>query len=213
MMRLPVLLLATAACGAPDATPEAEPRGLLAVAPADEVLGTIEATVDGRLMTWYVVSGSVRGAPYASAAWYRPDDESVLIAIGGFDTRTPPLETFETGQNGATVSYGEYGGSVMSLLFETGPDPAAFRHALPGDGMTSFVYMAEASMSDVSGMFIPESGAVHVTVLELSDGKIRAEGTFSGRLGNPGGEGRFVEVTGGRFSVRGVPHMDEISGG
>lgn len=212
MMRCSALLLVLAACGGPDAMPEAASQEPQASTPMDEVLGTIEATVDGQPMTWYIVSGDVRGAPYASAVWYRPDDESVLIGIGGFDTQTPPMETFETGEDGTPVSYGDYSGPVFTLTFETGSDPAPYRRTFPDDGMTSLVYMSQATMSDIDFMFIPQSGEVDVTVLELSNGRIRAEGTFSGRLGNVGGEGRFVEVTDGRFSVRGVPHLDEISG-
>jgi hypothetical protein len=222
MIRLPLVLLVLAACDAPDApdapdppgsTPEAATLAALSSAPADDVLGTIEATVDGQAMTWYVLSGSVRGAPYASAVWYRPDDESVLIGLGGFDTRTPPLETFEMGEGGATVSYGDYAGPVLSLMLETGPDPAPYRRTLPGDDMTTFVFMPEATTTDVSLMFILNAGVVDVTVLELSGGTVRAEGTFSGRIGNVGGGGRAMEVTDGRFSVRGIPHLDEISGG
>lgn len=129
----------------------------------------------------------MRGEPYASAAWYRPDDDSVLIGIGVFDTQTPPIETFKTGENGATVSYGDYSGPVLSLMFETGPDPAPFRRGLPGDDMTTLVDMPEATMRDMSLMLIQQSGVVDVTVLELSNRRIRAEGSFSGRLGNVGG--------------------------
>lgn len=210
---LPLLLVALAACGAPDASPESAAQGLLASALGEEVLGTIEATVDGRAMTWYVVSGRVRGAPYASAVWYRPDDDGVLIGIGGFDTQTPPFDTFETGQGGGAVSYGDYSGPVFSLMLATGADPAPYRREFPSDDMTTYVYLSEARMADMTVMFMPESGVIDVTALEISNGRVRAEGTFSGRLGNPGGEGSFVEVTNGRFSVRGVPHLDEISGG
>ncbi len=186
-----------------DAAPTAElPRG---------VLGTLEATVGGETRTWYVVSGDVQGTPYASAAWFETESGVLRISLGGFATQTPPLDTFERGPMGDPVSFGSYEGPVLSLLLSAAGEIGPFRAELPGDdNPTSFAYMSAARFGDLDVLYTSRSGTVDVTLLELADGRLRAEGTFSGTL-ESAGTGPSLEITDGHFSVRGVPSLTEIS--
>lgn len=180
----------------------------------DDVLGTIEATIDGEEVTFYIVSGSLRGEPYASAAWYIPREENgeVLAAIGGFDTPNPPFDTFEQGADGSPASFGDYDGPVLSLVLYLGNEPAPFKRELPSqDDGTGLVYMSRAEFGDMSVMYMAASGVVDVTEVELKGRRLRAVGTFSGTFRNMA-DGSSVEVENGRFEVRDVPPLDEVSG-
>lgn len=210
-LSLLIPVLAVACGGDADLRPPAR-AGLLAT-PDRAVAGTIEATIDGTARTWYVVAGEIRGTPYASAAWYEPRDGRVLVTIGGFDTRTPPFDTFEQGANGTPVSFGDYEGPVFSFILETTPTPTPYEFRFgSSDGTTGMVYMSAATFGDLGVMHMAESGRLEVTTLERSGDRFRAEGTFEGTFANMGG-GAAVRVTDGRFSVRDVPPLREVSGG
>lgn len=191
-----------AAEGQGPSTPVRERRGAA-------VLGTIEATVDGARMEFYIVAGEVRGEPYASAAWHEPREGRVVAAIGGLDTPTPPLETFARGA--AATSFGDYHGPVLSLALDMSADPRPFTVELPSDDNASTViFMPEATVDDLELMFLLESGVVSVSEVALASGHLRAVGTFSGTVRSMG-SGETVEIADGRFSFEGAPNMSEIT--
>ncbi len=214
------LIFLLAACGGsetPETAASSQPQALAAevAAPAganQAVLGTIEATIAGTAHTWYVVRGEISGEPYATALWYEPEPGELWVTIGGFDTPTPPLETFERGAAGQPASFGEYEGPLFNLMLDSDTNPQPFAVTFPaGNNASSLIYMARATTDDISGMYSVESGTLSVTRIERANGLIRAEGTFSGALENMGG-GQPIPVTNGRFSVEGVPHLDQVSG-
>lgn len=189
--------------------------GLLATLPAatagppsaPEVLGTIEATVDGEIRTWYVVSGTVRGRPYASAVWYVPEGRSVVASVGGYDRADPPLDSFETDARGQPVSFGDYTGSTLAITLM--PEGPAGPYGVELDESTPLlVFSPVATVSDVAAMYFPQDGRLEVRTLEVSDGRLRAEGTFHGTFRTMNGEGP-VEITDGRFAVDGVPTLPD----
>lgn len=214
------LPLSLPACSAPDASAGAE--GEPAARPAervdvredsapDDVLGTLDATIDGQRTEFYIVAGDIRGEPYASAAWHEPDEERILLMVGGLDTPSPPLDTFEHGANGQPVSFGEYDGPVLSLLIQLTPEPQPFASSLPDDSsMSGLVYMSRASLDDTSVMYLIYSGSLDVSNVSLSNQRMSAEGTFSGRFRSMG-TGEEIEITDGRFMVEGAPHLDEVT--
>jgi hypothetical protein len=174
------------------------------------VLGTIQATVDGARMEFYIVAGETGGEPYASAAWHEPREGRVVAAIGGLDTPTPPLETFMRGAAG-TMSFGSYHGPVLSLALDLSGDPRPFTVELPSDDNASTViFMPEATVDDLDLMFLLEVGVVSVSEVSLVSGHLRAVGTFSGTVRSMG-SGETVEIADGRFSFEGAPNMSEIT--
>lgn len=44
-----------------------------------------------------MVTGQIRGEPYAAAAWSGTDHAGIFLGISGLDTPTPNLDTFEQG--------------------------------------------------------------------------------------------------------------------
>lgn len=199
---------ATSSTPSPASAPPRAPAG--APAPAD-LLGTIEATIDGRAGTWHIVAGEAGGRPYSAALWYEPDEESTWGVVGGFDTPTPPVETFRFGPAGMFESYGEYRGSIFTMVLATAGDPGPFRLELPSfDNSSSVIYLRQATLEDLTQMYSMEAGVLNVTRMSVSGGRLSAEGTFSGTFENP--EGATVTITDGRFSVEGAPHLDTLTG-
>ena len=86
-----------------------------ALAGGAETLGTIRGTLNGEERTWYVVEGSSQAKPYSSATWYEIGGERI-VAVGGYDTEAPPLDTFEFDMATGAASFGDYQGSVLVLL-------------------------------------------------------------------------------------------------
>lgn len=209
--------LVLTACSAPDASAAGDTarsaadsdRGERPV--AADVLGTIEATIDGEPMEFYIVAGDIRGQPYASAAWFEPDEERILFAVGGLDSADPPLDTFEQGAQGQPVSFGDYEGPVFSLMIELAPEPAPYSLALPNDdSQSALAYMPRPSFDDMDVMYIVASGDLEVTEVRLAGGRMSAEGTFSGTVRSLG-TGEELQVVDGRFSVEDAPHLDEVT--
>ncbi len=220
---VPLFGLLLAGCGGPDA-PGAGIAVETSESPADAVvesgdseggsgsasLGTIEATVDGEALTWYVVSGTLDGQPYASGMWMGEAGERVIVA-GGFDTPNPPLDTFERDANGMPVSYGDYQGPVMTINLSEAVGPASLR--FPSDQIGSGAgasYQRRATLENIiDATYWLAEGVMDVTSLAIEDGSARMEGTFSGTFSSTG-TGESVRVTDGRFAIRGLPNVAEL---
>lgn len=207
------LVLALAAWGdRPGGAPVGAP-GLPGIArAAPDVLGTMEATVDGESRTWYVVSGEAQDGPYASGVWMESEERRTLV-VGGLDAEDPPIETFSRGGAATTASLGDYEGSALTVLVEL-PEGGSGRYAVSeGSGATvQVVYMPDAGRMDPASMYHMVEGVVEIEAAEVADGHASARGTFSGTL-EPlrGGEG--IPVTEGRFEVRSLPNVEEIQPG
>ena len=206
------------ACGAPDASASADGASEPPVETAarndagdlQEVLGTIEATIAGEPTEFFVISGDMRGQPYASATWFEPEEGKIMLAVGGLDTPTPPLDTFESGPSGTPVSFGDYDGPALSLVIEVDADPEPFSMDLPADeNMSSAVYMSVASVGDMNTAFMLASGSLNVTQIQRSGRRMSVEGTFSGTVRSMG-DGTEIEIRDGRFSASNIPHLDEV---
>jgi hypothetical protein len=203
--------LAAAVCGASGADPSvaADGRPAQAASSAPKVLGTIRAAVDGTARTWYVVSGTSRGRPYASGAWQDGADGGRIITIGGFETATPPLDTFEWSVDGMPMSYGEYAGSALSLMLTVGPDAAPFRLVYPPERTPAVVYASRATLDSLDTTFKIEKGTVEVSAVSVAGGLASAAGTFSGTLSGMVRDGN-VAVSNGAFDVRGLPNVETL---
>lgn len=206
-----------AACGGADAPAvEAQAQSPPPTAEADpgrsgDVLGTLEATVDGESGTWYVVSGSLGGQPYASGLWMDMGDERQVLA-GGFDTADPPLDTFERDADGMPVSYGDYQGSVLSVVVPEGSVAAPFVVRFPTEDASaaSVFYQPVATLDDVTaGTYWLAEGTLEVKAVTVEGGVARMEGTFAGTFRSMAG-GEAIEMTGGRFAVERLPSLASL---
>lgn len=180
---------------------------------AEQVLGTIQATVEGQAVTWHVITGSIGGEPYASALWMGEAQGERQIAAGGFDTPDPPLATFERSEDGMPISYGDYRGSVMSIVVSEalGAPPFTVRFGPDSDvSEASVFYQPEASLDDIMNTtYWLADGSLEVTGMAIDGDVARLEGTFSGTFRSMG-TGEEIEIDGGSFSIRDVPSLEAI---
>lgn len=215
------------ACGGSDAPDAGPPEGAGSVATASAVaavpdrsgvrstvLGTLDATVEGETKTWYVVAGSSNGEPYASAMWMGEAPGERQVVAGGFDSRTPPLETFERDPSGMARSYGDYHGSVLTVhLSEAlGTAPVSLRFPSDMAGEASVFYQPRATLENMmDATYWLAEGGLEVTSFTIEGGTARLEGTFSGVFRSMN-TGESLRITDGRFSIGDVPGLAEIGG-
>lgn len=166
--------------------------------------GTLRATIDGTARTWHVVSGTSQGRRYASGVWIDVTPDRKVVAIGGFDTATPPLDSFTWGPNNMPTSYGDYAGSTLLINLNIQGAPAPFRLLFPPEPTPAVMYSTKATLNSLDTTFAIEKGTVDVTAISVAGGLVSATGTFSGTLARMTGEGT-VEVTDGSFNVSGIP--------
>jgi hypothetical protein len=180
------------------------------VSSASTVQGTIQATIDGTARTWYVVTGTSQGRPYASGVWQEMVPTRRTIILGGYETATPPLDTF-LWEKGMPRSYGVYTGSTLLLMLEVGAAPAPYRATLPGAEGTTVLYANPAKLDALDTTFMLRQGQVDVSAVSINGGLASTAGTFSGTLALMAGDGATVAVTDGRFEVKGMPDLATIT--
>lgn len=176
-------------------------------------VGTFEATIDGERHTWYSVSGTSGERPYDSSAWLELPGGESLITAGGFDTPTPPMTTFEWGENGMPTSFGDYRGSTVGVAISSGDGTAPFSVEFPdgaAQSLVSFQPVADLEMM-MQTSFLLQDGTLQVTVFEISDGLAHVQGTFSGTFSTLSGA-ESVEITDGSFDVREIPGLTTSAG-
>lgn len=169
------------------------------------VLGTIEADVDGEARTWYVVEGTVRGEPYASGMFISSDG-SRLVTLGGFDTDDPPLDSFQTDAGAGNISLGDYEGSAINISVDIPNDRTSLQVELSGmSGTSAIAYMPVATTEDVmSSALFAQSGSIRVEEAQFDETRGSLRGNFSGELSLVDGS-RSATITNGRFSIEGIP--------
>ncbi len=206
---LAFVLSLTACGGAADAAPQEHASATPEASVGSDVIGTIEATIDGEARTWYVVTGSVRGESYASAVWYQTPEGELVASLGGYDTADLPFDTFET-DPAQGVSTGDYRGSAVTVVIMPGAAAAPYRAEI-SDAAPGVTYAPDASVPGIDGVYLGQSGGLDVRRLEIAGDRLDVEGTFWGTLQTFSGDGA-VEVAEGRFSVRGVPSRSALGG-
>lgn len=210
-----LLCMAAASCGtdADDARESGDDRSAVesrnqASSGDIEVLGTISATVDGEDRTWYVVDGRSDSRRYASAMWMTWDEGERMLTIGGFDTESPPLDTFESALPAGRISFGEYEGSVMTIALAAPADGGSLRIDL-GDGSGSTLGFMPVATTSQAGIYLVETGSLDVTDLVFQNGKAQLEGRFDGVFRTRDGDGP-IRIEDGRFNVTSIPRDVEL---
>lgn len=202
-------LATVAACGgdAPDSADDAAVQR----PETPGVLGTIEATLDGESRTWYVVEGTARTGPYASAAWIDAGDGGRVVSISGYDDERPPIDTFEADMEAGNLSFGDYDGSAFVLSVTVGDGGEPFSVELGESSNAMVAYLPQAS-PNMSGMYTSTSGVVDVTDSSFDAETSRLSGTFSGTLRQMQGDGE-LQIENGRFDIGRVPAVETLGGG
>ncbi len=174
-----------------------------------KVLGKITATVDGKTRTWFAVAGQAKTGRYASAGWSGRDDGTRTVSIGGLDSENPPVATFENDVQAGQVSFGDYHGSTIMLLFTAPAGSETLKVDLERpEGPASLAYMPVAT-PDLAGVYMVGPGSLEITRLSFDGGMARVEGRFEGTLRTTSG-GAPVSIQNGRFEISSIPALDEL---
>jgi hypothetical protein len=173
------------------------------------VLGTLRATIDGSSRTWHVVSGRSGDRPYASGLWMEVEPGRRTIAAGGFDTPSPPLDSFTWDTRGMPTSYGDYTGSTLALNLTVGADPSPFRLVFPPETTPAVLYATRPTLESLDATYGVEDGSVEVTAVSIVNGLANVAGTFTGTFRRLAGDGT-IEITGGVFEVSGLPNVGTL---
>lgn len=177
-----------------------------------EVVGTIQATLDGKERAWYLVAGDPEGPLGSNAVWqvFEPSEGTRLANLAGLDTPDVPAELLARDVDPVEALAGaDYSGSVLTVMFEFGPEDSSVRQELPDpDGLGGVMYLSDASrIGDPAVTYFLADGAVHVTRIEARrSGDSQFEGSFHGTLRTRTGE-RSIELTEGRFEVEGARYV------
>jgi hypothetical protein len=138
-------------------------------------MGTIEATVDGEMRTWYVVEALTNTGRYASGRWDAEGAGNMTLVLEGFDTQALPLDGFATGPTGAST-YGSYRGSVITITVPVAGDAGSIRMNLAeGESGGTMTYVQDAG-SEASGSYATVEGSIQGDWAASDDGSIRLEG-------------------------------------
>jgi hypothetical protein len=166
-------------------------------------MGTIEATVDGEMRTWYVVEALTNTGRYASGRWDAEGAGNMTLVLEGFDTQALPLDGFATGPTGAST-YGSYRGSVITITVPVAGDAGSIRMNLAeGESGGTMTYVQDAG-SEASGSYATVEGSIQGDWAASDDGSIRLEGRFEGLL-RAGGGSQPIRIENGTLTVEGIP--------
>lgn len=157
-----------------------------------EVIGTIEAMVDGEQKTWHVLAGET-DATHSATMVVHPGGQA--ISLGGYESLDI---TFDTAGQMPRVS----GPGSMLVFTFAAPAGATARYVVGGEPMLHVMLFGK--VGDFSSARPLATGSVEISSADLSsdhDGRLRGsfEGTFE-----QNDEGGPAALTGGRFEVRGL---------
>jgi hypothetical protein len=204
------LVVACGASGASEAGATGATGAVTSNTSDTRVLGTLRATIDDAVRTWYVVAGQSQGHPYASGAWIEVEPGRRFVTIGAFDTAMPPLDSFTWSAQGLPKSYGDYVGSTLLMNLSVGADTRRFTLIYPPETDPVVMYASKATIGSLDTTFAIKSGTVIVTAVSIADGVASAKGMFAGTFALPTGEGT-VSFTEGTFEVSGLPNARTLS--
>jgi len=166
---------------------------------ANEVVGKIEAKLDGKPTTWYVLRHTETDD--VGVIWMSREGSAPRAIITGYESKD-----VEIGNNdqGVTTVTGE--GSMLSLTFQFAADAASADYQLPGMEADSANVLFSPMLNDYRSLFFLTEGHVAVSKIELDGGAGASfAGSFSGKIQTKAGEAH--ELSDGRFDVSGGKHF------
>lgn len=161
----------------------------------NEVIGKIQAKLDGQDMTWYVLRDAKTGQP--GAIWMSHDDASRKAMISGYESKDVG---FSKDANGLPSVRGE--GSLIGLTFDFNANEGSVDYQLPSVGADPVSILFMPVLNDYQSILFLTEGHFSVSKITL-DGVSGASftGSFSGRLQTKAGETH--ELTDGHFDLSG----------
>jgi hypothetical protein len=160
-----------------------------------EVIGSIEAMVDGERKTWHVLAGET-DALHSATMVVHPGGRA--ITLGGYESLDI---TFDTSTQMPTAS----GPGSMLVLTFAAPSGQTASYAVGGEAMLHVMLFGK--VGDFSSARTLANGSLEISSADLSsadDGRL--QGSFSGTFERNEESGPVV-LTEGRFQVRGLRTM------
>lgn len=173
-----------------------------------EPIGTIEATIDGTTMTWYV-PGRDTGDGSAGAMWMSMQPGAGKAVIGGYESRDTKF-----GRDPATGKPTVSGkGSQVIISFDFPEEASSARFDLPAKGAQDVSVWVLPAIGDHAGMQVLQTGRLSVSRIEARrSGGSRFDGSFSGTISDRAGKVKRT-VASGRFAVDGAAFFDPMAKG
>jgi len=170
----------------------------------NEVIGTVEATLDGQARTWYVLkTDTVNKGGDSGAIWVQTDPDQARVIIGAFETKDVIFT--KDGTTGMITASGQ--GSQISVTVKIPSGMKRMTYKKPETGISPADVILMTRIGDYKSMRPLGEGQItvdQITLDETEKGHIAGtfEGTLIDREGKPWGR-----VTNGRFEVDGVIHF------
>ncbi|MEJ2230885.1 MAG: hypothetical protein P8X46_06870 [Nitrospirales bacterium] len=167
----------------------------------NEVIGTIEATLDGKARTWYILkTDTVNKGGDSGAIWMQTDPDQARVIVGGFERKDVPFT--KDAVTGMIAASGQ--GSQMSLTFKIPSGTKSMTYRKPEIGISLADVFLMTRIGDYASMHPLGEGQITVDRITLDDTENgRIAGSFEGTLIDRDGE-PWGRVTDGRFEVNGV---------
>jgi hypothetical protein len=167
----------------------------------NEVIGTIEATLDGKARTWYILkTDTVNKGGDSGAIWMQTDPDQARVIIGAYETKDVTFTKDKT--TGMTTASGE--GSQISVTFKIPPGTKSMTYQKPETGISLADVILMTRIGDYESMRPLGEGQITVDRITLDDKeKGHIKGTFEGTLIDRDSK-PWGRVTNGRFEVDGV---------
>ena len=172
----------------------------------NEVIGTIEATLDSKARTWYVLkTDTVDKGGGSGAIWMQTDSDQTMVIVGAFESKDVTFTQDAT--TGTVTASGQ--GSQISLTFKIPSDTKSMTSRKPETRISLADVFLMTRIGDYASMHPLGEGQVTVDRIALDDtenGYI--EGSFEGTLIDRDGE-PWGRVADGHFEVNGVVQFRE----
>jgi hypothetical protein len=171
-----------------------------------ESVGTIEATIDGKTMTWHVPDPNAGDDGSAGAMWMAMQPGTGKAVIGGYESRDTKF-----GRDPATGKPTASGkGSQVIISFDFPEGASSARFDLPVKGAEDVSVWVLPTIGDHAGMQALKAGSLSVSRIESrKSGASRFEGSFSGTISDRAGKMKRT-VANGRFTVDGAVFFDPL---
>jgi hypothetical protein len=163
----------------------------------NRVVGTVEATIDGREGYWYVIaSGSSSDDEKSTSMWMDRGSGFGLAMISGFDSQTV---TFRRRADAAGLE--PVSGTVLAISFLFSRNDSERTIVFPTEPSDPSTVVFQPEAGNYQDLYALEEGEMVVTKIETVDpGVYRFEGSFTGRFLPLQGTDS-VEVTDGSFVI------------
>lgn len=175
------------------------------IAQADnDVIGTIDLTLDGEEQTWYVLEGPADTVP--NALWLAIGPEKGALSVTAFDS--PDIGLVRHESSGSAVPDKSAPALVISVAFPVGADDQS--HILPTDadeGPAVIMLLKDWSNPLDSYTLHDGPGEIRLTSIDVNrEGASQFTGSFQGVM--RGGPGETMTIENGRIEIMNAEYFE-----